>query len=385
MRCHLRRQQALILPIEIHAIEVLVIQVFVLLLARRHEINHVILLIHILQIRHRSIAMRDLILQRSGRQVIQINLRPVAPLTHPKKFIRIPQHLPVRLALPSVVRVHMLVIHIAHRTRRRVRDPHILILVIPRRRHKRQVRIVLRELHIIPSPIAIAANVIAPHAAMLQRLRLQPHHRRGRHVNHHRLNHRDIFIPHQRIPPRLQHRMPIRHRHQIHQPRLPLVLLERRNLLPIRRPRQNRCIRVLPSRVIRRIPKVLHAIRRQLFLFFRRHRANPKIVVANKRRHRFIRRQVLRPRMTPRHRSRLFHHLHARLLRSRLLRRRLRIFRALRHLRIAMEHTRASRHREPAIRLRLIVRHAQLPSLNRLRRQRRQRRCQLRVIERRSH
>ena len=89
-------------------------------LTRRGEVDDTALLIHILQIEERTIALRDLILQRAGGQVVQIKLRPVAALTHPQKLLARPQHLPVRLRLPAVVGIHVLVVQLAHRAGRHV-------------------------------------------------------------------------------------------------------------------------------------------------------------------------------------------------------------------------------------------------------------------------
>ena len=299
--CIFRRQQLHPTPIEIHPIHRRIVRIATRLFAHRRKINHPRLLIDVQHFGHIAIAMRDLILQRTRRHVVQIHLPPVVAFAEPQQLVRPRKIPPVLLAHTTFkIRRNLLRHHLAHVASGRIGHAHPLLLVVARRRDERQMHAVFAPLHIVPAmPASRTVQVIAQARSMLIRSHLQPHHLARLHIDHHPLNHCHHRIPRQRIVPRLQRWMSTRHTHQVHPPNLPLVLLKRRNLLRVRRPHQDRTVAMRPSRIVGRIAIVGHTIRGQLCLLPGRNVPHPQIILANERRLFLVRRKIVRLRGHP--------------------------------------------------------------------------------------
>src|SRR5437870_3677562 len=78
---------------------------------------------------------------------------------------------------------------------------------------------------------------------------------------------------------------------QVHLADAPLVLLKGRNLFRIRRPHKHRTIAMRPARIVRGIPKIFHAVGRELRLTACGQIAQPEVEIANERGALFVRRK----------------------------------------------------------------------------------------------
>ena len=108
---------------------------------------------------------------------------------------------------------------------------------------------------------------------------------------------------------------------EIHLADVALILLERRDLLRVGRPDENRAIAVRPAGVVRGVAEVLHAIAGELRLAARCDVAHPQIPIADERAALAVGRQRLWRARTRAHRARprrrLVHHASASAARSR--------------------------------------------------------------------
>ena len=83
-------------------------------------------------------------------------------------------------------------------------------------------------------------------------------------------------------------------RDEVHVADLALILLERRDLLRVGRPDENRAIALDPASVVGGVAEVFHAVLRELRLLAGRDVAHPQIPIANERRLLAVGRQRLR-------------------------------------------------------------------------------------------
>ena len=167
-----------------------------------------------------------------------------------------------------------------HRARRGFGDAQLLVLVVARGGHERQMRSVRTPFDV--SPLAApAGNVVAQRRAVLIGGKLQADHLRTIQIDNHPLDRGHYFVARKRILPRFKLGMSDLALYQIHFSCTALVLLERRNLLRIWRPQQDGTIAVDPAGVVRRVPEILHAVRGQLRLLAARNVAHAKIPIPN--------------------------------------------------------------------------------------------------------
>ena len=96
----------------------------------------------------------------------------------------------------------------------------------------------------------------------------QARHLAGVDVDDDAADHRDDGIAGQRVFPRAEHRMAAvdRRLDQVHVADIPLVLLLRRDLFAVGRPRERRRGARRPAGIARRVAEVLHAVGRELAL-----------------------------------------------------------------------------------------------------------------------
>ena len=76
----------------------------------------------------------------------------------------------------------------------------------------------------------------------------------------------------------------MRERDRVHLSGLALILLKGRDHLRVRRPHHDRVIAVGPTRIVRRVSVILHAIRGELLFSPGRDVAHPKVPIAKKNR-----------------------------------------------------------------------------------------------------
>ena len=114
----------------------------------------------------------------------------------------------------------------------------------------------------------------------------QARHLAGVDVDDDAADHGDVGIAGQRVLPRAEDRMAAvdRRLDQVHVADLPLVLLLRRDLLAVGRPRQRRRGAGDPARVARRVAEVLRAVGRELALLAGGDVLHPEIPVADEQR-----------------------------------------------------------------------------------------------------
>ena len=124
------------------------------------------------------------------------------------------------------------------------------------------------------------------HRAVEVRRRQQARHLARVDVDDDAADHRDVRIAGQRILPGAQDGVAAvdRRLDQVHVADLALVLLLRRDLLAVGRPRQRRRGAGGPSGVARRVAEVLHAVGRELALLAGGDVAHPEIPVADEER-----------------------------------------------------------------------------------------------------
>ena len=133
---------------------------------------------------------------------------------------------------------------------------------------------------------------------MLIRRQLETDYARRIDFNDHALDRSDHFIAGQWILPRLQLRMADASVDQVHFAYAALVLLKSRNFARIRRPHKHRTIAMDPSRIVRRVPKILHPVGRELRLTAGGHVAHPQVEIANERGALSVRRENVNRRAT---------------------------------------------------------------------------------------
>ena len=158
----LRRQQLLAASIEVRAVEVRKVWIAASFLAAGKEIQHPVLLVDMEHLRDRTLAVCDLALQLTRRQVIQVHLPIVRSFGIPEEFVGVRQITPVHVVLTALVEaVNVLVIDIADLAGFGVSDAQRLVLVVAARRDKGKMFAIGRELHIIPACTAATTHVIA--------------------------------------------------------------------------------------------------------------------------------------------------------------------------------------------------------------------------------
>ena len=262
----LRREHREPLSVHPHLAERAEIRVAARHLADATKPQRARLLVHAQELRHVADTTRDLALQLSGGEVIEVQLPPIVPLREPDHLVRRRQHAPVHLAVARLeLRRHGLLEHVADGARCHVGDTELRALVVARRGHKGDARSVRVPLHIGPLP-ASARDVVAERGTVLVGGHLKPRDGRRIDVDDDALDRRDDAVTGERIGPRRQHRMPGVRVDQVHHPHAALVLLEGRDLPRVGRPHHDRAVRVLPARIVRRIAEALHAVLRELRL-----------------------------------------------------------------------------------------------------------------------
>ncbi len=209
-------------------------------------------------------------------------MAPVVALGEPDRLVRRREVAPVHGAVARLEeRLGFLLEHLADGARRGVRHAQLLAPVIARGRDERDRRSVGAPLHV--GPLAAARDVVAERRSVLVGRHLEPDDLSGIDLDADALNHRDRVVARQRILPRLQRRMPGVRVDEVHLADASLILLERRDLLRVRRPDEDRPIAARPSGVVRRVAEILHAVRGHGRLPAARDVAQPQIPIADER------------------------------------------------------------------------------------------------------
>ena len=143
------------------------------------------------------------------------------------------------------------------------------------------------QLRPVRAPQVLAhVDVVFRHRAMEVRRHQQARHLAGVDVDDDAADHGDVGIAGERILPRAEHRVAAvdRRLDQVHVADLALVLLLRRDLLAVGRPRQRRRGAGRPAGVAGRVAEVLRAVGRELALLAGGDVAHPEIPVADEQR-----------------------------------------------------------------------------------------------------
>ena len=98
-------------------------------------------------------------------------------------------------------------------------------------------------------------------------------------VDDHPADAKDHAVARERILPRVELRTTRVRRDEVHLANAAPVVLERRDLLRVRRPREDRPVAVRPPGVVRCVTEVLDAVGRQLDVLARRELTRPQVVV----------------------------------------------------------------------------------------------------------
>ena len=145
----LRREHREPLSVHPHLAERAEIRVAARHLADATKPQRARLLVHAQELRHVARTTRDLALQLSGGEVMEVQLPPVVPLREPDHLVRRRQHAPVHLAIARLeLRRHGLLEHVANGARGHVGDTELRALVVARRGDKGDARSVRIPLHI---------------------------------------------------------------------------------------------------------------------------------------------------------------------------------------------------------------------------------------------
>ena len=109
-----------------------------------------------------AVAVRDLILQLAGGQVVEIHLAPVVALAEPQNLVRLRQVLPVDLAVAALEELRRrLGHHLAHIAVRGIGHAQPLLLVIARGGDKGEMLVVVAPLHV--SQVFVASQLTSSH------------------------------------------------------------------------------------------------------------------------------------------------------------------------------------------------------------------------------
>ena len=207
---------------------------------------------------------------------------PVVALGEPDHFVRGRQVSPVdRIVARFEERLGFFLEDLPDRAGRRVGDAQLLPPVIAGRGDERHGRAVQAPLDV--APVAAARHVVAKRGPMLVGRHPQPDDLPAVDVDDKAVNHRDRLVAGQRILPGLQRRMADLRVDEIHLTDIPLILLERRDLLRVGRPFDDRPIASHPAGVVRGVSEVLDAVFRERSLPAALDVADPEVPVADER------------------------------------------------------------------------------------------------------
>ena len=276
VRAVVGRQRDVVLAVEPDLVEVREVRILSLLLADRVEPHRPRRAIEPGDARDRPDAGRDLVLQLAGLEIVEIHLRGAVALRVPEHLVRVPENLPLHARLHvRLLRLGEERPHFAGRRRRRAWRWSSCGTDRSRRTRAAMPSGLQRY-----SPMSMLSSDIArwKSGAISRRVTLP--------VSTSMIDagdHRDVRIAGERILPRAQHRMAAvdRRLDEVHVADLPLVLLLRRDLLAVGRPRQRRRRARRPAGVARRVAEVLHAVGRELALLAGGDVAHPEIPVAD--------------------------------------------------------------------------------------------------------
>ncbi len=280
----LRRQQLHAAAIEAHLVEMHEVRVPAGFAAHAFEREAAACDVKVRDLRHVPVAGGDLPFQLAGGQVVQVQVAPVGFLAEPQELVALRQVAPVhrpQRGRALVLGGHGLPVDVAYLASGGVGHPQQRGLVAAVGADKGQGLAVSGPLHILPA--VIADQIVGARGAVLVRRHLQADGlRRGaREVDHHALDHGDVLVAHERILPLLDLRRTHVGRNQGHGAGLALVLLEGGDLLPVRRPHQDRAVVVHPAGVVGGVAVIRLGVEGQRGFLAAGQVAQPQVAIAD--------------------------------------------------------------------------------------------------------
>ena len=280
----LRREQLQAAAVEADAVQVLKVGITIRLAAIGHEVDRACFLVDAQDVADIAVATRYAVLEGAGCQIIQIEVYPVVTLRPPDELIGRRENAPQILGQRRVadLRCAALLEQRPHLARPGVRHPEPRVLVISGARDERQMRSIGVPLHVADG--TAAGDVIGHRRPVRVGRHLKPDDSR-RAIRSQRDDHaadtENHAVTRHRVLPRFETRGADVGRHEVHVADPAAVVLERGELPGIVRPRHDGIVAVHPACVVRGVPEILDAVRRELAFRAIGECLRPQVVVAD--------------------------------------------------------------------------------------------------------
>src|ERR1035437_6636630 len=249
------------------------VRILPLLASQRREPDGAALLVDSHDLTDGALAGRDLVLELSSLQVVEVEVAPVVALRVPDDFVRGPEHLPASPRL--VLSRYRLIEDSAYGAGRRLGAREHRLLVVAGSGHEREPGAVGTPL------VVVHRDVVAQSSTVIIRHHLQADDASAVHLDDHTMEHRQDAVAGEREPPGAEHRVAHASLDVVVETDVAFVLLVRRDLLGIGGPEQDRAIAGAPAGVVGGVAEVLDAVGGEGPLLSRCDIAHPQVPVPN--------------------------------------------------------------------------------------------------------